>query len=108
MRRTDQEIHLKLLRHLVKNPQVSQRELAEHLGVSLGKAHYCLHALVDKGLVKTRTASSSANQRSCLYLLSPKGLRVKTQMGLLFLQRKIEQRMVLDAEINELQEEFMN
>ena len=108
MNRIDQEIHLKLLRHLAANPQVSQRELAEHLGVSLGKANYCLQALVEKGLVKARNFKNSANKRAYLYLLTPKGLRVKTQIGVQFLQRKIEECEALRTEIDELREELEN
>ena len=102
----DQEIHLKLLRYLEANPQVSQRELAEHLGVSLGKMNYCLGALVEKGLVKARNYKNSANKRAYLYLLTPKGLREKAQIGVRFLQRKIEEHEVLLAEIEELRNEL--
>ena len=101
-----QEIHLKLLRHLAANPQVSQRELAEHMGVSLGKANYCLRALVEKGLVKARNFKNQGNKRAYLYLLTPKGLRVKTQIGVRFLQRKIEESEALHAEIKELRNEL--
>ena len=108
MSQIDQEIHLKLLRHLEANPQVSQRELAEHLGVSLGKANYCLQALVGKGLVKARNFKNSANKRAYLYLLTPKGLRAKTQIGVRFLQRKIEEHEALHVEIEELRNELTN
>ena len=101
-----QEIHLKLLRHLAANPQVSQRELAEHMGVSLGKANYCLRALVEKGLVKARNFKNQGNKRGYIYLLTPKGLRVKTQIGVRFLQRKIEESEALHAEIKELRNEL--
>ena len=104
----DQEIHLKLLRHLEANPQVSQRELAEYLGVSLGKANYCLQALVGRGLVKARNYKNSANKRAYLYLLTPKGLTEKAQIGVRFLQRKIEEHEALRAEIEELRNELRN
>ncbi len=108
MSEIDQEIHLKLLRLLAANPQVSQRELAEHLGVSLGKANYCLRALVEAGLVKARNFKNSANKRAYLYLLTPKGLRAKGQIGVRFLQRKIEENEALNAEIEELRQELEN
>ncbi len=108
MSEIDQEIHLKLLRLLAANPQVSQRELAEHLGVSLGKANYCLRALVETGLVKARNFKNSANKRAYLYLLTPKGLRAKGQIGVRFLQRKIEENEALNAEIEELRQELEN
>ena len=108
MSRVDQETHLKLLRHLEANPQVSQRELAKHLDVSLGKANYCLQALIEKGLVKARNFKNSANKRAYLYLLTPKGLRAKAEISVHFLQRKIEEHEVLRAEIEELRNELKN
>ena len=108
MNQIDKEIHLKLLRHLAANPQVSQRELADHLGVSLGKTNYCLQALVGKGLVKARNFKNSANKRAYLYLLTPKGLKAKTEIGVRFLQRKTEECEALSAEIEELREELKN
>lgn len=106
MSQIDQEIHLKLLRYLEANPQVSQRELAEHLGVSLGKTNYCLGALVDTGLVKARNFKNNANKRAYLYLLTPKGIKEKAQISLRFLQRKIEEHEALRTEIEELRNEL--
>ncbi len=108
MSQIDKEIHLKLLRLLAENPQVSQRELAEHLGVSLGKANYCLQALVERGLVKARNFKNNANKRAYLYLLTPKGVREKAQISVRFLQRKIEEHEALRAEIEELRHELKN
>ena len=108
MSQIDQEVHLKLLRHLEANPRVSQRELAEHLGVSLGKANYCLQALVEKGLVKARNYKNRANKRAYLYLLTPKGLREKARISVRFLQRKIKEHEALRAEIEELRNELKN
>ena len=108
MSQIDQEIHLKLLRRLEANPQVSQRELAEHLGVILGKANYCLQALVERGLVKARNFKNSENKRAYLYLLTPKGLRAKAKISVRFLQLKIEELEALYAEIEELRIELEN
>ena len=108
MSQIDKEIHLKLLRYLEANPQVSQRELAQHLGVSLGKANYCLQALVEKGLVKSRNFKNSANKRAYLYLLTPEGLREKALISVRFLQRKIEEHEALHWEIEELRNELKN
>ena len=108
MNQIDKEIHFRLLRHLAENPQVSQRELAEYLGVSLGKTNYCLGALIEKGLVKSRNFKNNANKRAYLYLLTPKGVREKAQISVRFLQRKIEEHEVLRAEIEELRNELKN
>ena len=108
MSQLDKEIHLQLLRHLAENPQVSQRELAAHLGVSLGKANYCLQALVEKGMVKARNFKNSADKRAYLYLLTPKGVKAKAEISVRFLQRKIEEHEALRAEIEELRRELNN
>jgi EPS-associated MarR family transcriptional regulator len=105
MSQIDQEIHLKLLRYLEANPQVSQRELAEHLGVSLGKANYCLGALVDTGLVKARDFKNNANKRAYLYLLTPKGVGKKAKLTTRFLQRKVREYELLKGEIEKLRQE---
>jgi EPS-associated MarR family transcriptional regulator len=108
MTQVDKEIHLKLLRYLADNPRVTQRELAEHLGVSLGKANYCLRALVEKGMVKARNFKNSAEKRAYLYLLTPKGFKKKAEISVRFLQRKIEEHETLLTEIEELRKEVHN
>ena len=108
MSQIDKEIHLKLLRYLEANPQVSQRELAEYLGVSLGKTNYCLGTLIEKGLVKARNFKNKANKRAYLYLLTPKGVREKAQISVRFLQRKLQENESLLAEIEELRNELKN
>ena len=102
---THQDTHLKLLRYLETHPQVSQRELAEHLGVSLGKANYCLKALIEKGLVKARNFRNSHNKRAYLYLLTPQGMEAKARIAARFLQRKMHEYEALKAEISDLQSE---
>lgn len=84
---------------------MSQRELAEHLGVSLGKANYCLKALIEKGQVKARNFRNSDNKRSYLYLLTPKGMERKAAITVAFLQRKMQEYEDLKTEIAELQRE---
>ncbi len=108
MSQHNQEIHLKLLRYLEEHPQVSQRELAEHLGVSLGKANYCVNALIEKGQVKANNFKNSVNKRAYLYLLTPKGIEAKAQISVRFLQRKKEEYEALRAEIEQLHNELKN
>lgn len=102
---TEREIHLNLLRYLEANPRVSQRELADHLGVSLGKTNYCLRALVDKGLVKARNFKNTRNKRAYLYILTPAGVEAKAKITARFLQRKMKEYEVLKAEIEALRAE---
>jgi EPS-associated MarR family transcriptional regulator len=101
----NQEIHYKLLRYLEEHPQVSQRELAEHLGVSLGKTNYCLKALIEKGLIKARNFRNSHNKRAYLYLLTPQGMDAKARITARFLQRKMREYEQLEREIAELRRE---
>ena len=103
-----EETHYKVLRILEQNPQVSQRELARELGVSLGKANYCLKALVEKGLVKASNFKNSANKLAYFYVLTPSGIEAKTKISVRFLQRKIEEYEALGAEIEQLKKEQEN
>ena len=102
MPQKSQEIHLKVLRHLEENPEVSQRELAEELGISLGKANYCLKALINKGLIKASNFKNNANKRAYLYVLTPKGIETKARVSVRFLRRKIEECDALKLEIEQL------
>ncbi|MEE4172967.1 MAG: MarR family EPS-associated transcriptional regulator [Xanthomonadales bacterium] len=101
-----QETHLKLLRYLEAHPQVSQRELSEHLGVSLGKTNYCLRALKEKGLVKARNFKNNRSKRAYLYILTPKGLEAKARITARFLQRKMDEYERLKGEIEMLKAEL--
>ena len=101
-----QEIHLKVLRQLENDPEITQRELAKELGVSLGKANYCLKALIDKGLVKAANFKNSNNKSAYIYLLTPKGIEEKSRITLHFLKRKIDEYENLRKEISELKQEI--
>ena len=103
---SNQEIHLKVLRYLEEKPDVTQRELAKALQVSLGKANYCLQALTGKGLVKVRNFQNSANKRAYLYVLTPKGMEAKIRISVRFLQRKMEEYETLRSEIEQLKTEL--
>ena len=98
--------HYKVLKILEQNPQISQRELANQLGVSLGKVNYCLKALIEKGLVKANNFKNSANKRAYFYVLTPRGIEAKAKISVRFLQRKLDEYEALRAEIEELQAEL--
>lgn len=100
-----EERHLKALRLLEQNPEMTQRELAEALGVSVGAANYCLKALVDKGWVKLENFQKNPNKLGYLYLLTPMGITAKAQLTARFLRRKIEEYDALRSEIDQLQAE---
>ena len=87
------------------NPQATQRELSEALGVSLGKANYCLRALVDKGWVKAQNFRANPNKLGYAYLLTPSGIDAKARLTVRFLRRKLDEYDMLRAEIEELRRE---
>ena len=96
----------RILKRLQNNPDISQRQLAEELGVSLGKINYCLQALIDKGLVKAKNFSQSENKRRYLYVLTPAGIENKARLTRRFLQRKLDEYEALKLEIEEIQKEL--
>jgi EPS-associated MarR family transcriptional regulator len=100
-----QETHLKVLRLLETNPQMSQRDLAVALGVSLGKTNFCLKALLDKGWLKVQNFQNSQRKLAYAYLLTPAGLVEKAALTRRFLMRKRAEFALLKAEIELLQQE---
>ena len=97
-----EERQLDALRLLEANPEMTQRELAEALGVSLGAANYCLKALVEKGWVKLENFQNNPNKLGYLYLLTPMGMAAKTTLTAQFLRRKLAEYEALKAEIEQL------
>ena len=96
---TSDEVEFQVLRAIEQNPRLTQRELAKVLGVSLGKAHYCINALIDKGLVKMGNFSHSQKKLDYAYLLTPKGIKSKTLLTAHFLQRKMAEYEELKREL---------
>jgi EPS-associated MarR family transcriptional regulator len=99
---------LDALRLLAARPELSQRQLSEAMGLSLGKTHYVLHALLDKGLVKIENFKRNDNKLAYAYLLTPKGLRAKLRLTRGFLERKEVEFEVLQATIARLRLEVKN
>jgi EPS-associated MarR family transcriptional regulator len=100
-----EESHLKVLRLLESNPHMSQRDLSEALGVSLGKTNYCIKALLDKGLIKMQNFRNNKNKLAYVYLLTPLGVEQKARMTVEFLQIKVWEYERLCTEIAELKRE---
>ena len=99
------DIHLKVLRQIEANPSITQRELAQELGVSLGKANYCLKALIDRGWVKVNNFKNSNNKAAYAYLLTPSGLEEKAKITVRFLKQRMMDYEQLKREIAELEAE---
>lgn len=99
------ETRYKILKLIAANPQMSQREIAKELGISLGKANYCLKALIEKGILKASNFRNSQNKFAYLYKLTPKGIEEKVNITAEFLKIKMEQYEMLRHEIEQLRTE---
>jgi EPS-associated MarR family transcriptional regulator len=95
----------RVMRLLEHNPDLTQRELAQQLGVSVGGLNYCLKALMQKGWVKMQNFSQSKNKFGYVYLLTPTGMAEKAALTGRFLQRKMAEYEALRAEIEALTQE---
>ena len=102
---TQDETHLRVMRILQDNPDLTQRELAQKLGISVGGLNYCLNALIDKGFVKVSNFQQSKNKFKYVYLLTPKGISEKVSMTSRFLKRKMDEYDALKGEIESLKAE---
>ncbi len=97
--------HFRIMRILQENPDLTQRELADKLGLSLGGLNYCLNALIDKGFVKMGNFQNSKNKFKYVYLLTPQGIAEKVALSSRFLSRKMEEYEALKTEIEALRSE---
>ena len=100
-----EDTHFRIMRILQENPDLTQRELADKLGMSVGGLNYCLNALIDKGLVKMQNFSNSKNKFKYRYLLTPVGITEKVALTTRFLSRKMEEYEALKLEIEALKSE---
>ena len=94
------------MRILQENPDLTQRELADKLGMSVGGLNYCLNALIDKGFVKMQNFQNSKNKFKYVYLLTPQGIAEKVAMTSRFLKCKMEEYEALKVEIEALKVEM--
>ena len=95
------EEQFKILRKIDKKPNLTQRELAEELGFSLGKLNYCLRALKHKGLIKIKNVYKNPKKIHYLYLLTPQGINTKMKLTINLMKRKMREYDELKSEINE-------
>ncbi|MCX4190262.1 MarR family EPS-associated transcriptional regulator [Methylophaga sp. OBS3] len=102
------EYHYKILKLIEENPEVSQRELAKKLGISLGKANYCLNALIEKGALKASNFRNSKNKKAYMYKLTPHGIEEKAAVTIRFLKRKMQEYQVIKTELEQLRSDIKN
>lgn len=96
------ECRYKIFKLVEANPEISQRDLAKQLDISLGKTNYCLRALIEKGQLKMRNFRSNKRKLSYMYILTPKGVEEKTKLTANFLKTKLQEYEALHAEIEQL------
>ena len=103
----NQELEFRALKILEQQPDLTQRQLAKELGVSLGKTHYMVKSLIDVGWVKLDNFQRSDNKWGYVYLLTPVGIVEKAALTARFLVRKQREHTQLQEEISQLQEEVL-
>ena len=101
-----QDTHFKVMRLLEEDPSISTREIARRVGISNGAAHYCVTALVEKGLVKLKNFTQSKTKVNYFYELTPRGIRAKGVLTIQFLERKRSEYNDLKVEIKRLENEL--
>ena len=101
----DQE-YLDVLRRINKKPEASQRDLSKNLGISLGKLNYIITALKQKGLIKILNFKKNKNKfnpnskNNYFYIITPKGISLKTRLTINFMKRKMQEYDELKSELN--------
>lgn len=98
--KNNNELELQVMRKITNNPDITQRELANQLGHSLGKLNYCLKELKEKGFLKIENFKKNPNKLNYLYVLTPKGIAAKTKLMLNFMNRKMKEYDELKKELN--------
>ncbi len=102
-----EDTYFRVLRMLQDNPDLTQREIAQRLGLSTSGLNYCLKALIDKGWVKVQNFSQSKNKFGYIYVLTPLGISQKMALAASFLMRKMKEFEQLKIEIDELRGELV-
>ena len=98
-KKKENQDHFDVMREIQKQPQTSQRDLAEQLGFSLGKLNYCLKALKKKGYIKIKNFKNSKDKSNYAYLLTPKGFAHKSKMAYFFMKQKLKEYEDLKKEL---------
>jgi len=99
------EFRYRILKRLEANPELSQRELAKELGVSVGKINYGLRALLDLGLIKATNFVNSRNKQGYIYVLTPKGIQAKARTAVRFFRQKLAEHEAIQRDLEELSQE---
>jgi EPS-associated MarR family transcriptional regulator len=101
-----EDTRLRVMRLLAEDPELSTRQIAEAVGISNGAAYYVVSALIEKGFVKLGNFSRNPKKGQYAYLLTPRGMREKTNLTQDFIARKRAEYEDLRAEIEALEREL--
>jgi EPS-associated MarR family transcriptional regulator len=101
----DSEKTLHVLQEIERNPQITQRDLAQRLEISLGKINFLIRALIDKGIIEIKNFKNSKNKLAYMYLLTPQGIKIKIQLTHKFFIWKTQEYEKLKEEIERLKKE---
>ncbi len=99
-------IQYRLLKLLIQNADMTQRQMAKEMGISLGKLNYCVTELSKKGMIKISHIRNAANLKTYAYLLTPKGITEKVNLTRRFLSKRIEEYEQIRKQIQELSMEL--
>ena len=103
LKKIDPDVHFRVLNLIDEEPNLTQRELAQKLGISLGGVNYCLKSLIDIGHIKAGNFKKNPDKSVYLYLLTPKGIAEKASLTKGFLKRKMAEYHALKQEIDSIQ-----
>jgi EPS-associated MarR family transcriptional regulator len=106
MKNVPEETRLQVMRLLAENPELTQRELADALGISLGATNYCLRTLIDQGLLKAERLRKGHDKRAFIYLLTPAGIAQKLNMTRQFIAIKQAEYEAIRQQLEELRREL--
>ena len=101
----DDEVQYRVMRLIAANPEMSQRDVARELGISLGKVNFCVRALVSKGWIKASNFKNSQNKAAYPYVLTPRGLQGKASLTVEYLKERMAEYEALKVEIEEMRRE---
>ena len=97
--------------HYLENrtkPNSTQRELANILGFSRGKLNYCIKELNKKRLIKIQNFKKNPNKINYIYVLTPKGISIKTKLTIKFIKKKMKEYDELKKELKKSSQNINN
>lgn len=100
-----EETTYKLLKLVKENPHMSQREIAAHMDISLGKTNYCVKSLIKKGYLKAKNFYDNNNKKAYMYILTPRGIEEKAKLTYSYLKIKMYEYEEIKKEIRNLKRE---